>query len=214
MNKLFLRNVPLDVSEAQLVERLCVYGSVVSVTLHNDTTPVTDPALRRRIAFITFSEAGAAEAALRGVHNTCAFHQCHGIPLMGKLSEDYSQKTRTPRTPRTPHAVMTPHSSRRGVPRSPNTPLCGASGQSDTSRSFNGSISVGGVVVASTPLLNTSTGSYEAVNSPDAVTTGVPLLLRTHESRDGGAAVEDATAAQSSRVARRSDVYRHNPYDI
>ncbi|CBZ25526.1 hypothetical protein, unknown function [Leishmania mexicana MHOM/GT/2001/U1103] len=104
MNKLFLRNVPLEVTEEDLVHLVSPYGSVRKVTMHNDTAPLIDATERRRIVFITFSEQGAAEAALLAVHNTCAFHQCRGIPLMGKLSEDYTQKMRTPRTAHVPHS--------------------------------------------------------------------------------------------------------------
>ncbi|KAG5507553.1 hypothetical protein JKF63_06502 [Porcisia hertigi] len=86
MNKLFLRNVPLEVTKEELVDLVKSCGSVIKVTMHGDTTPVTDPAFCRRIVFITFAEPGAAEAALRAVHNTCAFHQCRGVPLMGKSS--------------------------------------------------------------------------------------------------------------------------------
>ncbi|KAG5481627.1 hypothetical protein CUR178_06980 [Leishmania enriettii] len=92
MNKLFLRNVPLEVTEADLVELVRVYGNVTQATLHNDKIPTVRNAPARRIAFIVFSNEGAAEAALRGVHNTFPFPTCSGIPLMGKLSEDYKAK--------------------------------------------------------------------------------------------------------------------------
>ncbi|XUY37112.1 RNA-binding protein, putative [Leishmania panamensis] len=108
MNKLFLRNVPLEVTEEDLVDLVNSYGSVRKVTIHNDTAPFIDATERRRIVFITFAEQGAAEAALRAVHNTCAFHQCRGIPLMCKLSEDYTNRVRTPQ------AVPVPHSWRYG----------------------------------------------------------------------------------------------------
>ncbi|KAG5480987.1 hypothetical protein LSCM1_06661 [Leishmania martiniquensis] len=88
MNKLFLRNVPLEATEGDLVDLVSSHGSVVRVTMHNDTAPLADSTERRRIAFITFENFGAAEAALRAVHNTCAFPQCRGIPLMGKLIND------------------------------------------------------------------------------------------------------------------------------
>ncbi|GET87725.1 RNA recognition motif, putative [Leishmania tarentolae] len=88
MNKLFLRNVPLEVTEEDLANLVGPYGSVKKVTMHNDTAPLIDATERRRIVFITFAEQGAAEAALLAVHNTCAFHQCRGIPLMGKLIND------------------------------------------------------------------------------------------------------------------------------
>jgi RNA recognition motif-containing protein len=123
MNKLFLRNVPLDVTADHLVEVVRDCGEVVKVTLHNDTAPLNDPARTRRIAFIIFEEYGAAEAALRKLHNSFPFRSCDGIPLMGKLSEDYRQKERTPRTPssglppRTPH---TPHNNPNGTASSNN----------------------------------------------------------------------------------------------
>ncbi|AYU77945.1 hypothetical protein, unknown function [Leishmania infantum JPCM5] len=92
MNKLFLRNVPLGVTEAELVALLRVYGTVTEASLHSDKIPAARHAPARRIAFIMFADEGAAEAALRGVHNTCPFPTCNGIPLMGKLSEDYKAK--------------------------------------------------------------------------------------------------------------------------
>ncbi|TPP53309.1 RNA recognition motif family protein [Leishmania donovani] len=85
MNKLFLRNVPLGVTEAELVALLRVYGTVTEASLHSDKIPAARHAPARRIAFIMFADEGAAEAALRGVHNTCPFPTCNGIPLMGKL---------------------------------------------------------------------------------------------------------------------------------
>jgi RNA recognition motif-containing protein len=88
MNKLFLRNVPLDVTEKDVVNLVAPYGTVKKVTLHNDTAPIMDINARRRIVFVTFVEDGSAESALRAVHNTCPFTQCYGVPLMGKLIND------------------------------------------------------------------------------------------------------------------------------
>ncbi|GET87727.1 RNA recognition motif, putative [Leishmania tarentolae] len=125
MNKLFLRNVPLEVTEEDLANLVGPYGSVKKVTMHNDTAPLIDATERRRIVFITFAEQGAAEAALLAVHNTCAFHQCRGIPLMGKLSEDYKQKMRTPRTVRVPFSSRYESSERsRSRPCSKTVSAC------------------------------------------------------------------------------------------
>ena len=88
MNKLFLRNVPLDVTEKDIANLVATYGTVKKVTLHNDTAPILDVNVRRRIVFITFVEDGAAEAALRKLHNSCPFPQCCGVPLMCKLIND------------------------------------------------------------------------------------------------------------------------------
>ncbi|KPA78456.1 hypothetical protein ABB37_06083 [Leptomonas pyrrhocoris] len=92
MNKLFLRNVPMDVSEQQLVSLVRHCGDVTEVSLHNDRISASCHAPSRRIAFIVFNTEGAAEAALHAVHNTCPFRSCHNIPLMAKLSEDYKAK--------------------------------------------------------------------------------------------------------------------------
>ena len=111
MNKLFLRNVPMDVTADQLVELVRDCGDVVKVTLHNDTAPFQDRCRVRRIAFIIFDNYGAAETALRKLHNSFPFLSCDGIPLMGKLSEDYKSKERTPRTPPSGLPPHTPHNN-------------------------------------------------------------------------------------------------------
>ncbi|CAD2222230.1 RNA-binding protein [Angomonas deanei] len=92
MNKLFLRNIPMSVKENEIRRVIQDCGTITSITLHRDTTPLSDPSLQRRIAFITFGEEGAAEKSLKAIHNTCPFPSCDGIPIIGKLSEDYSQK--------------------------------------------------------------------------------------------------------------------------
>ena len=92
VNKLFLRNVPLDVTEKDLVDLVSCHGPVTEVSLHNDRLSAACHAPSRRIAFIVFSTEGAAEAALRAVHNTRPFPSCRDIPLMAKLSEDYTGK--------------------------------------------------------------------------------------------------------------------------
>ncbi|KAG5474089.1 hypothetical protein CUR178_04200 [Leishmania enriettii] len=91
--KLFVRNVPLDCSVEDLEEVFGAYGDVRQVTLHKDTSPVQDEAMVRLIAFVIYTEEGAAERAAREVHNTKPFTSCNGIPIMVKLAES-SQRRR------------------------------------------------------------------------------------------------------------------------
>ncbi|SCU67904.1 RNA-binding protein, putative [Trypanosoma equiperdum] len=86
--KLFVRNIPLDVSDADLTEVFSAFGPVKGVSIHKDTTPNAGRHLERRIAFITFHTDGVAERAAEAIHNTRPFHSCGKIPLMVKLAED------------------------------------------------------------------------------------------------------------------------------
>ncbi|KPI85939.1 hypothetical protein ABL78_4982 [Leptomonas seymouri] len=138
MNKLFVRNVPMDVTEQELIDLVSSYGTVKKVTLHNDTAPIVDLKARRHIVFITFMEEGAAESALRAVHNTCTFKQCCGVPLMCKLINDAikSKKHRlrsvsmgSQSNEMSPGAVVTPASaSGSAVDGSTPTTICAAEG--------------------------------------------------------------------------------------
>ncbi|GET90423.1 RNA binding protein, putative [Leishmania tarentolae] len=92
--KLFVRNIPLDCSIEDLEELFGAYGSVRQVTLHKDTSPVQDEAMVRLIAFVIYTEEGAAERAAREVHNTKPFASCNGIPIMIKLAEDLAKHYR------------------------------------------------------------------------------------------------------------------------
>ncbi|CAC9508623.1 putative RNA binding protein [Leishmania infantum JPCM5] len=92
--KLFVRNIPLDCTKMDLEELFGAYGSVRQVTLHKDTSPVQDEAMVRLIAFVIYTEEGAAERAAREVHNTKPFASCNGIPIMVKLAEDLAKHYR------------------------------------------------------------------------------------------------------------------------
>ncbi|KAG5473803.1 hypothetical protein LSCM1_04433 [Leishmania martiniquensis] len=118
MRKLFIRNVPKDVTQEMLAALFSQYGPVKSVSTHRDTAAASavthsgggvaaaameadvayhsghDSAAAgasiddRRIAFVTFEMEGVAEQATAAVHNTMPFASCQGIPLMVKLAED------------------------------------------------------------------------------------------------------------------------------
>ena len=91
--KLFVRNIPLDCSVEALEALFSQYGGVRQVTLHKDTASVEDAAMERLIAFVIFTEEGAAERAATAVHNTKPFASCCGIPIMIKLAQS-SQRRR------------------------------------------------------------------------------------------------------------------------
>ncbi|KAG8343721.1 putative RNA recognition motif (a k a RRM RBD or RNP domain) [Trypanosoma vivax] len=86
--KLFVRNIPLEVTNADLVQMFTQYGPVKSVSIHKDTAPDTEKCQERCIAFVTFSAEGVAEKAAEAVHNTRPFPSCGSVPLMVKLAED------------------------------------------------------------------------------------------------------------------------------
>jgi RNA recognition motif-containing protein len=92
--KLFVRNIPLDCTVEALEDVFGRYGCVRQVTLHKDTARVDDPALERLIAFVIYTEEGAAERAAAAVHNTKPFPSCNGIPVMIKLAEDQARNDR------------------------------------------------------------------------------------------------------------------------
>ncbi|KPA80493.1 putative RNA binding protein [Leptomonas pyrrhocoris] len=86
--KLFVRNIPLDCSVEALEALFGQFGCVRQVTLHKDTALVEDAALERLIAFVIYTEEGAAERAATAMHNTRPFPSCNGIPIMIKLAEN------------------------------------------------------------------------------------------------------------------------------
>ena len=111
MRKLFIRNVPKDVTQEMLTQLFSQFGPVKTVSTHRDTAAAgavwqgggtADPgsadapldssagaaADDRRIAFVTFDVEGVAEQATAAIHNTMPYPSCNGIPLMVKLAED------------------------------------------------------------------------------------------------------------------------------
>lgn len=210
MNKLFLRNVPVDVTEDDLVCAVRACGSVLRVSLHSDTTPVEEPSRVRRIAFVTFAEAGAAEAALRLLHHTCPFRSCCGVPLMGKLSEDYRQKARG-----VPLNVTPRGSECWRTPRSAAGAAAGAAAAVDTPRSLC-SVATPGRGVYS----HCSDSMTCAVLSVESAELDGELAMSASQYCCSGG---DYALACRSRlytpvapcvlVAPELSLYRHNPYD-
>ncbi|KEG06831.1 putative RNA-binding protein [Trypanosoma grayi] len=132
--KLFVRNIPLDVTAEDLARLFSRFGPVGSVTLHKDTASVGDKRLERRIAFVAFLMEGVAEKAAEAIHNTRPYPSCRRIPLMVKLAEDHQNKrTHGARTTQ-PSEVATPAKS------SASTSMCliDSSTRSSTSAQPNG----------------------------------------------------------------------------
>ncbi|KAG5490418.1 hypothetical protein JKF63_00538 [Porcisia hertigi] len=98
IRKLFVRNIPLDITVRHLRQMFSEFGAISNVTLHSDTAPAVDregggdnwhpPHRMRNIAFILFLDDDVAEQAVSKLHNTCPFESCERIPLMVKLAED------------------------------------------------------------------------------------------------------------------------------
>ncbi|ORC90202.1 putative RNA-binding protein [Trypanosoma theileri] len=92
--KLFVRNIPLDVTVDELTALFRQYGPVKEISIHKDTAAVADRRLERRIAFVAYLAEGAAERAAECVHNTRPFPSSGSIPLMVKLAEDLPARSR------------------------------------------------------------------------------------------------------------------------
>ncbi|KPI90709.1 putative Rna binding protein [Leptomonas seymouri] len=115
--KLFIRNIPVGVSNDEMRALMAKFGEMAEVTLHADTygSPAhaansrececsademdsgaaageaSNPALSKRttrICFVTFVHPGVAARACAAIHNTKPFRSCGGIPLMAKIAED------------------------------------------------------------------------------------------------------------------------------
>lgn len=93
--KIFIRNIPREVTLEALTELFGRYGPVKDTSLHRDTMAAKnvparslDKYVEKRIAFVTYHVEGAAERAAKEIHNTQPFPQCRGVPVMVKLAED------------------------------------------------------------------------------------------------------------------------------
>ncbi|KAH8617026.1 putative RNA recognition motif (a k a RRM RBD or RNP domain) [Trypanosoma vivax] len=90
-NKTFVRNVPLSIKKAELIDHFSRYGQVVDVSIHNDTAqnPLGE---KRNVVFITYTTTKSAELAAQATHTTTPFPQCEDIPLLAKVAEDSAHR--------------------------------------------------------------------------------------------------------------------------
>ncbi|KAL7695269.1 RNA binding protein [Lotmaria passim] len=200
--KLFVRNIPLDCSVEALEALFSQYGGVRQVTLHKDTASVEDAAMERLIAFVIFTEEGAAERAATAVHNTKPFASCCGIPIMIKLAEDQVKHDRQ-RTQRNSLPVSSQQQQQRPpLPSQPSPQFCqeyadqamdvaaffepimrsplssstgGEFNTGNSSRSRSGALSTNAGSVAMTPFDYASRGA--AYIPPSALMPSAPVAM-------------------------------------
>jgi hypothetical protein len=222
MNKLFLRNVPMDVTEEQLAALVSVYGTVAEVSLHNDKISAACHAPSRRIAFIVFTTEGAAEAALHAVHNTCPFRSCYDVPLMAKLSEDYKAKSSTPtRNVTVPPQRCSPVAMVDTAPAAPApVPLHRASSAVITVQSTmkfaeqsSCHVSTPNSTAARSPGISSLVPSLESTSLEVAATPmGAPRQMTAMESDGSTHSPQPCLRTPVRHLSADARVYRHNPY--
>ncbi|KAG5499019.1 hypothetical protein GH5_03717 [Leishmania sp. Ghana 2012 LV757] len=184
--KLFVRNVPLDCTRVDLEEVFGAYGGVRQVTLHKDTSPVQDEAMVRLIAFVIYTEEGAAERAAREVHNTKPFTSCNGIPIMVKLAEDLAKHYREHSHHLQPQGELTtsasaakPRPRHSDSQRNKLAPITNRSPSRKQSISnSNGSICPNTHTIISTPSIRAAQSSGSIVSMTDLCASSEAMFCR------------------------------------
>jgi RNA recognition motif-containing protein len=89
-DKMYIRNLPLSVSKAELIEFLTAFGVVESVSLRPDSQHT---GANTNVALVAFADDSAVEKAVAAVHGHSPFPSCT-VPLMAKPCEpaDHRQK--------------------------------------------------------------------------------------------------------------------------
>jgi RNA recognition motif-containing protein len=142
-NRVFVRNIPADVSEAALSKHCSIFGEVLKVTLHNDSakaqamypneasTPASTPP--PRIAFLTFTSVETAKRAAAALHNSLPFASCYGVPLLAKVAEDCTKRQERISRSQSLSSTPTSHENSRRTSNELGV-LCG--GERDKDRSL------------------------------------------------------------------------------
>lgn len=89
--KVFVRNIPNDVTQEELRNVGERYGPVESVDVRPDTRP-SNGGEPRQIGFIVYSQDGVAVRASDALDNTAPFRGCGDIPIMAKLAETFEER--------------------------------------------------------------------------------------------------------------------------
>lgn len=96
-SKIFVRNIPLTATRDELMNFFSKFGAIRELTIHSDTAVKKAPKKvqmlhpRNNIAFITFEQIPAAQAAADAVHNTTPFENATA-PLMAKVAVKASSR--------------------------------------------------------------------------------------------------------------------------
>lgn len=93
-NKVFVRNVPFDVTNETLCAHFAEFGTVSECTMHLDTAgfKAGGTGVRSRIAYLTMDSVEVAERAANAVHGTKPFPTCFAA-LMSKVAESDSKRS-------------------------------------------------------------------------------------------------------------------------
>jgi RNA recognition motif-containing protein len=91
--KIFVRNLPFDITAAQLRRYFVQFGAVTECTLHLDTAgfKAGGSGVRTRMAYISFAQVEHAEEAAITVHGKKPFPTCEAA-VMAKLAESDSKR--------------------------------------------------------------------------------------------------------------------------
>jgi hypothetical protein len=185
-NKTFVRNVPLAVSRATLLEYFSQFGEVTDLSVKSDTAqgrhhgnralhPVDEVHDEKlNIVFITYSTKEAAARAAEATHTKAPFKECNGVPLLAKVAEDTVR-----RMERLSRRV-------RGAPGAEGDSK-EPSSASTTAAPLNYGVQPG--VVMPTVVSVASPGAYPAptyVTVPGLSTVDVSALTMMHASAAGG----------------------------
>eukprot|EP00672_Neobodo_designis_P014414 CAMPEP_0174882472 /NCGR_PEP_ID=MMETSP1114-20130205/84777_1 /TAXON_ID=312471 /ORGANISM="Neobodo designis, Strain CCAP 1951/1" /LENGTH=449 /DNA_ID=CAMNT_0016117869 /DNA_START=1090 /DNA_END=2439 /DNA_ORIENTATION=+ len=92
-NRVFVRNIPLDVNATAVRALFAPYGPVLECNLQLDSAGWKNGGcgVRTRMAFVTLETVAAAEAAAAAVHATRPFPNCHAA-LMAKIAESENRR--------------------------------------------------------------------------------------------------------------------------
>lgn len=148
--KIFVRNVPIVVSEAELISHFSRFGPVIAMSTQPDDSAQLvahgelPPMGLTHIIYITFDSAEAAAAAAAATHATLPFAACR-IPLLSKVAEKFEQR------------VMRQHVLERSPLAPTPNPTTSFTNSSNKSSRSTPRLSISGIVspTPSTPLLPT-----------------------------------------------------------
>lgn len=107
-SKVYVRNVPALLTDAELVEHFSQYGELVLLQSRTDMhqSPV-GASPKTKVVFIEFETAEAAREAVSRTHGTSPFPQCI-VPLLAKVAEPYDLRSERLRSLQATRAKVVP----------------------------------------------------------------------------------------------------------
>jgi hypothetical protein len=91
--KVFVRNLPFDVTPPMLRKHFDRFGQIIHLTMHFDTAgfKAGGSGVRTRMAYVTFNTLEQAAAAAEQTHGTLPFASCDA-PVMAKMAESDAKR--------------------------------------------------------------------------------------------------------------------------